>query len=358
MSSFLQPAALKGSLRKRCDEAAIDIDQLRASTLEVLGIERRELQKLRRLSVSGIVTSAILFVAAYMLITSLLEVGIDTLIDAMSEASVPILIGAFLVSSSGRVTSAVALAGISPTPVPLGRLTTLQFALSFVGLAMPSTAGRVAVNTRFFQRNGVEPTTAVAMGALDGFTGFLCQLTILISVLLLGVGSLDLQLDDFDVSTITTLVTWIAVAIVVGIIVIVAVPVLRHWVLDKIHKVIAFLGPFLRSPRRLGIAFGANMASELIGALTLFTVLVAFGQSVNYVEVVVVSITVSLFAGLMPVPGGIGVTEAALTAGFIAIGVPDSIAFAAALTCRVITFYFPPVIGVFAFKSLRKRGFL
>ena len=44
----------------------------------------------------------------------------------------------------------------------------------------------------------------------------------------------------------------------------------------------------------------------------------------------------ALFAGLIPVPGGVGVTEAALTAGFIAVGVPDDIAFSAALCYRTL----------------------
>jgi uncharacterized membrane protein YbhN (UPF0104 family) len=359
VAAFIQPAALSTALRRRCDALDVDIDGLRKSTHAALGIDERDLQKLRRVSVSGIVTSVIMFVAGYLLISQLTEVGIENIVNAMKDASIPILIAAFVVSSSGRVANAIGLEGISPTPVPLGRLTTLQFAQTFVNLAMPSTAGRVAVNIRFFQRNGVDPTTAVAMGALDGFTGFLCQLLILGSILLLGFGSLDMNLStDFDVSKIESILLWLGVALVIGIIVIVAVPVLRNWVLDKVRRVKEFLLPFLKSPRRLAIAFGANMAAELIGALTHFTVLAAYGQTPGYINVLVVAIFVSLFAGLMPVPGGIGVTEAALTAGFIAIGVPDDIAFAAALTSRVITFYFPPVIGAFAFRSLRKQGFL
>lgn len=359
VASYIQPAALTLSLRRRCDTAGIDIDELRKATLTLLGIEERDLQKLRRVSWSGIITSVIMFVAGYLLISQLTEVGIENIVSAMRNASIPILIAAFVVSSSGRVANAIGLEGISPTPVPLGRLTTLQFAQTFVNLAMPSTAGRVAVNIRFFQRNGVEPTTAVAMGALDGFTGFLCQLLILGSILLLGFGSLDMNLSaDFDVDKITSLLVWLGIGLVIGLVVIAAVPVLRNWVLDKVHKVKAFLLPFLKSPRRLAVAFGANMASELIGALTHLTVLAAYGQTPGYINVLVVAIFVSLFAGLMPVPGGIGVTEAALTAGFIAIGVPEDIAFAAALTSRVITFYFPPVIGAFAFRSLRKQGFL
>lgn len=358
VSSFVQPAVLTAEHRKRRDETGLEVDVLRKLIVEQLGIDQRDLQKLRRLSVSGVVTSAILFFAGYILISQLTEVGLDTIIDAVSEASFPIIVGAFLVSSFGRVMGAVGLSGISPTPVPLGRLTTLQFAQTFVSLAMPSTAGRVAVNIRFFQRNGVEPTTAVAMGALDGFTGFVCQIILLSSIFLFGLGSLDLNLDEIDPSKAWTLLVWAGVAIVIGIITVIVVRPLRNWVLDKVTKVKDFLLPFLKSPRRLAIALGANMASELIGALTLFTVLTAFGQNVDYIPVVIVSISVSLFAGLMPVPGGIGVTEAALTAGFIAIGVPEDIAFAAALTCRVVTYYFPPVIGAVAFRSLRRQGFL
>ena len=61
---------------------------------------------------------------------------------------------------------------------------------------------------------------------------------------------------------------------------------------------------------------------------------------------------------MMPVPGGIGVTEAALTAGFIAIGVPSSIAAAAAITYRLITYYTPPIIGFPMFRWLQKQRYL
>ena len=67
---------------------------------------------------------------------------------------------------------------------------------------------------------------------------------------------------------------------------------------------------------------------------------------------------VALFAGLMPVPGGIGITEAALTAGLIAIGVPEGAAFAAAITTRLCTFYLPPIWGYWAMRWMRKNSYL
>ena len=45
-------------------------------------------------------------------------------------------------------------------------------------------------------------------------------------------------------------------------------------------------------------------------------------------------------------------------AGFVAVGVPEAVAFSAALCYRMCTFYLPPIWGWFAFNSLRKDGYL
>ena len=51
-------------------------------------------------------------------------------------------------------------------------------------------------------------------------------------------------------------------------------------------------------------------------------------------------------------------TEAALTAGLIAIGVPEATAFAAAITTRLCTFYLPPIWGYLAMRWLRANDYL
>lgn len=64
----------------------------------------------------------------------------------------------------------------------------------------------------------------------------------------------------------------------------------------------------------------------------------------------------SLFVGLVPVPGGVG--EAALTAGLVAVGVPEGPAIAAAISHRVVPNYLPPAYGWFASKWLTERDYL
>jgi uncharacterized protein (TIRG00374 family) len=66
----------------------------------------------------------------------------------------------------------------------------------------------------------------------------------------------------------------------------------------------------------------------------------------------------SLLSGVLPIPGGIGVMEAAISAGLIAAGVPEAAAVSAAVTFRLVTFYLPPTWGAYAMRVLRRREYL
>lgn len=361
VTSYLQPAAMPTRLRHDLTSAGVDIDDLRAAAVAASGGEARDLIRLRRLTLGRALMAVLLTFAGYTLVSGLLEIGLDTLVDAIREASLPIVIAAFFISLLSRPVNAYGLTALSPVPVPLGRLTVLMFAMNFVNLAMPSTAGRVAVNIRFFQRSGVDPTTAVAVGALDGFTGFLSQVTLVGTILLFGLGTLDFTVDEIlsDSSpSLDRLLLAVGVILLVGVLVVALVPKLRNAVVSALRTAKRFVVELVRSPARLAKALLANMTSELIYSVVLYTVLIAFRQDVNFADIVFVGIAVSLFSGLMPVPGGIGVTEAGLTAGFMASGVPQATAFAAALTVRMITYYTPPLIGWFALRWLQRRRFL
>jgi glycosyltransferase 2 family protein len=361
VTSYLQPAAMSPRLRRDLAARGVDIDAVRSAAIAASGAEEHELIRLRRLTIGRALMAVLLTYAGYTLVSGLLEIGLDTLVDAIREASFPIVVAAFFISLLSRPVNAYGLSALSPIPVPIGRLTVLMFAMNFVNLAMPSTAGRVAVNIRFFQRSGVDPTTAVAVGALDGFTGFLCQMILTLSIVIFGLGSLDLgleQLRDSSPDWLGGLAIGLLVVLLIVIGVVAAVPKLRNVVTGAFRSAKAFVRELARSPQRLVKAMAANMTSELIYSVVLFTVLAAFDQNVQFVDVVFVGIAVSLFAGLMPVPGGIGVTEAGLTAGFMACGVPQATAFAAALTVRMITYYTPPLIGWFALRWLQRRRYL
>jgi glycosyltransferase 2 family protein len=359
LSSFLQPAALTSPLRMAAQAADIDIDEMRDAVIARAGVDPPQLQQLRRLSLGRVLLILMMLVASYALISSIADIGIDTIVDSMREASGPLLLLAFFIGLTPRVANAVGLAAVAPSKLPLGRLTALQFAITFVNLAMPSTAARAAVNIRFFQRSGVPADSAVSLGVLDSVMGFVGQILLIVTIVGFGLGSLDLDIAGrISDDTLRSLLVLVALLLAVVVAVLLLVPKCRAALASALHGVWTLVGPVLSSPARLVQSLGANIAAELLFSLCMYTVLRAFGQDVGYAEVVLVNECVALFAGLMPIPGGVGVTEAALTAGFVAIGVDQSTALAAAISYRVLTYYTPPVIGFGAFRWLQRQQFL
>jgi uncharacterized protein (TIRG00374 family) len=112
----------------------------------------------------------------------------------------------------------------------------------------------------------------------------------------------------------------------------------------------------LREPMKLVQLFGGNLAAQLLLAALLGLCLRAFGQEVTMAELLVANTLTSLLSGIVPVPGGIGVTEATTTTLLVAMGIPQSPALAATLMFRIITFYLPPAWGVLSMRALKRNG--
>jgi glycosyltransferase 2 family protein len=152
----------------------------------------------------------------------------------------------------------------------------------------------------------------------------------------------------------------IGLAIVV-LIIAVAVPHLRNRVLDKARPHLADVRETvvaLRSPTRVVRLLLANLAAEVLLASTLGLVLVSLGSSMSLATLLVVNVGVTFFAALIPVQGGIGITEGALVVGLTVAGLDQATAFAAAICYRLCTYYLPPIGGWFAMRRLEKTGLL
>ena len=113
----------------------------------------------------------------------------------------------------------------------------------------------------------------------------------------------------------------------------------------------------LRNPKKGMQLVGGDLAGNLLYPLLLGLCLLAFDQSLDYAQLVVVQIGAGMLGNVAPVPGGIGVQEAALTAGLTAFGVPAAPALATVIVFRAITFAVPPIIGFVTLRWLRARGY-
>jgi glycosyltransferase 2 family protein len=339
------------------DETGIELDDIRTRTSVALGAGEQPLIKLRRVSAGSLVNLALLALAAYTLIGLFGGLDLATFVDELRGASWSWLVLALLLAQVPRVPAAISTMGSIARPMPLGPLTALQFAICYVNLAIPSTAARVAINVRFFQRFGVRPAEAMTAGVIDSVSGFTVQ--ILLFVCLFGLSDVDLgfSLDTGELSGAATLaLIALGVVLVAGLVVLLVRPVRRR-VVAVLQAARSALG-VLRSPTKLLQLFGGNVISQVLFAVALAACAEAFAVHVPLSELLLINTVVSLFAGLLPIPGGIGVSEAGLTYGLTAAGLSPEKAFAVAIAYRFASFYLPPIWGWFCYRWLIRRRYL
>jgi uncharacterized membrane protein YbhN (UPF0104 family) len=136
------------------------------------------------------------------------------------------------------------------------------------------------------------------------------------------------------------------------------VPRLRARVVGVVKSLRDSLKVATESPSRALLLFGSNLASLLITAVSMTCMVRAINPGPSYATLLVVTATAALFASIVPVPGNVGVGEAAITAGLVAVGIPSGPAFAIAVTQRISTSYLPPVFGAWAVRWLRKADYI
>ena len=352
--AYLQTAALTPATRAHLKSAQMDLDTLRKAAAAAAGAEEPELVPLRRVTWGSLVQIALIGIGAWVVISALANVGVDTLVEELSGAEWPWVILALALSPGVQVAEAFSTLGASLRPLRFGPVLELQFAIRFIALAVPSSAARIALSVRFFQRSGAPTSEAIAIGAIDSVSGFVIQALILAIVALANLVTLDLPTLDLPDLTGKLLILGVVVVVIL-VVAAIFVPRIRRLIAPHLAEARS-AARVLREPLKLLQLFGGNMAAQLLLAGILGICLRAFGEPATLAQLLVANTLTSLLSGIVPVPGGIGVTEATTTALLVAMGIPQSPALAATLMFRMITFYLPPAWGVFSMRALKRNG--
>ena len=374
---LLQPAVAERRTRHAVAAQDWDFEDLRKACAAASGVELPKLAQLRRVSLRSIGVAVLIGLVAYAVISALANVGLANLIDEFKAADLVWLAVALALSPVVPVAQAVATLGASFRPLRFGPVLMLEYAIQFIALAVPSSAARLALDIRFFGRNGIEGGAAISIGVIASVCGFVVQVLLILVISLSGLASLDLggsaatstaSPSDSSSSDGSPLLVLTAALVVAGVIVMLAVPKYRTAVTGAIPRYRAMLGSqassaltalrVLRSPARVGMIFAGNLGAQLLQAIILGLCLRAFGHHATMAQLLLVNTVASLFAGFMPVPGGMGVAEAAYTAGLVALGVPNAAAMSTAIAFRMVTYYLPPIWGAIAMRWLREHSFL
>ncbi|HEY4349256.1 MAG TPA: lysylphosphatidylglycerol synthase transmembrane domain-containing protein, partial [Gaiellaceae bacterium] len=314
-----------------------------------------DLAPLARVRARDFLYTALVAVAAYLLITKLAKIGFGTIAHELRQSNLAWVAVALLLAQLSYLPQAISFRGAVETPLPLLPCVVLQSADKFLNLTVPGSAGSIALSVRFLQRMGAPTGEAVAAGAIDGISDTLVQVALVASLLPFVQFSLDTsQLSSALPSA--RFIGGIFIVLFAAVAAVFAVPKLRAKIVPSIRGAFVSLWSIARNPRKLTELFSGAIAKELLFALTLGAACLAYGVHLGLAQLLLVNVTASTLAGLVPVPGGIGAAEAALAGGLVAMGVHESVAFTIALTHRLCTYYLPPIWGYFSLEWLRHKG--
>jgi uncharacterized protein (TIRG00374 family) len=363
---YLQDAAVPPSLTAaiRRQKAKAILKELRSECATAAGVEEPKLVEVKRVSWTNLILIVGTLIGGWALIGVFLHVA--QAFSTVRQADVAWVLITAVVAQVAYFGSGAASLGSVTATIPYFPLVILELSNTFSGLAL-GTPAVLAARVRFFQKHGMDTTTAVSSGVLVSTISWIVKGGLLLISLPFAIGTLKFSsiTKSSHSSGGSSLLTWVLIVVVgigIAVAVTLAVPRLRRLLaqrlVPKLHEVIDHLRTIAKTPRKLAEMFGGMLVAQLVVALALGTALHSVGQHLTLPVIIVVLTLGSVLGGLSPVPGGMGVVEAGMILGLKAAGVPDDQAVAAVFIQRLFTAYLPPVAGWFALMWLRHEDYV
>jgi undecaprenyl-diphosphatase len=351
---LVQKPALTRTTRTALHHHKKLLDELHAEISGSTGAEMLEPVELRRVKPLNVLMVVGLLFALWVILG---EVGsISNLIDTLESADWAWVLVVVVLTQSTNLSYAMATVGSVDEHVPYGPAVVMQYAVAFTNLVAPSGVASGLMNIRFLQKQGAPIAVATSSGVILGLSGTIASFTLFVlTAIVVGQEASISEVGGGGDGQAILLAVFL-VSLLIGIVFF--IPRLRKTAREKwwppIAKGFRNVWHVLSSPRKLVMVFGGAVGAQLLYSLALGAALAAYGAGgeLTFAEIVFINTSASFLASLTPVPGGMGVTEAALIAGLTAFGIAGDTASAAVITQRLFTTYLPPIPGSYATKWL------
>jgi glycosyltransferase 2 family protein len=347
---LLQPVALAAATRADLKARPGLLAALRERAAAAAGVEAPPLEPLTRVRLSTLLLLLAGGVAVHLLLPQVGE--LRQTLAALRTARWAWLAVALLPAAAGYLAAAVAQLGAVDPPLPLGRTTLVQVASSFANRLTPAGLGGIGLNVRYLERAGLTRSSAVAAVAVNTAAGALLHLLgLLVAAVLVGNAGVRTTHIPRGWPALVTL----SAALAAGGLLLWSPPGRRRLVIPSLRAGRELVG-VLRRPGKAAQLLGGSAAVTLSYALALAGCLAAFDAHLPLVSTVAVYLAGAAVASISPTPGGLGAMEAALVAGFTAVGAPTGPAVAGVLAFRLLTYWLPILPGWLAYRALSAGG--
>jgi uncharacterized membrane protein YbhN (UPF0104 family) len=333
--------SLLAALRKRLLEAAPDVE-----------VPPVQLERIRPRAVITLIAGAF---AAYLLAGQIANVHFAKL---LAHANLGWFFVALALSASTYLGATWALLGFVLERLSTVRTFLVQVSASFVILVTPAAVGGVALNVRYLRKAKLSPADAAASIGVTQVVSFIVYVVlVLISVAITGQSHAANALKPHEWE-------YIALGVLAGIALIaLAIPAGRRQVRKRVGAALSQVVPRLLdvAQRRMKLAegIGGSFLMSIAYILCLAASVRAVGAThISLAAIAVVYLTGSAVGSIVPIPGGIGAIETAMSLGLTAAGLPGGSAIAAVLLFRTVSFWLPAPVGWLALHHLQRAGAL
>ena len=350
----VQPVALPTGLTKGVKHQGKALKSLRGELEAATGAEDVPPLKIKRLSLVNIGMLAGVILALAIAIPSLAGIDWASLQSEFENATWAWAVLALVLWPAIPTAWATALMGCVNKDLPFVPTVLTQIACTFLNLITPNGIGGTALQLDYLHKQDVPVASAASAMVLSTGVGGAIQMVLFFGAAAVTSTAVETS-SSSDSSGSTTLIVIAVVAALVGIVL--AIPKLRGKVVPAVKRAASDIWAVVRTPKKALQLFGGDTAGNLIYPALLGLCLLAFDQHLSFPQLMVVQIGAGMVGNVAPVPGGIGVTEAALTGLLTTFGIPPTPALAAVIVFRGITFAIPPIFGFITLRWLRAKGY-
>jgi undecaprenyl-diphosphatase len=353
---LLQPLALSAGTRRAIKGHDGLLARTRSAAATASGQATQELARVRRVRPRTLLAIAAAAGAFYLVLPQLAQVQSSwQAVQSAHWAWLPVVIVFSLLT---YLAGAISLIGSVPVRLPFWITVLTQGASSFINRVSPANVGGMALNVRYLQKSGVEPSAGVAAVGVNALAGMLVHVVLLVIFFTWAGRGLT---KAFKLPSSSKLLVILAVlAAVVGIVL--ATRQGRRFAARKllpgVRSSLASLWQVAQSPVKLTLLFGGSALVTLAYVAGLAAAVEAFGGGASIGALGAVYLGASIIAAASPTPGGLGAIEAALVAGLTGIGISAGAAVSAVLTYRLATYWLPVLPGWLSWRLLQRLDYV
>jgi uncharacterized membrane protein YbhN (UPF0104 family)/membrane-associated phospholipid phosphatase/tRNA A-37 threonylcarbamoyl transferase component Bud32 len=349
---MVQAAALPAETGKGVKHLGKTLKELRGELVAATGVEDAPPLKIKRLTWTNIGMLIGILFALYLAIPALTDVDWATVQKEFENATWGWAVAAYIAWPLIPMAWATALMGCVNYELPFFPTVITQVSCNFLNLITPNGIGGTALQLDYLHKQGVPVASGGSAMVLSTGVGGAIQMALFLIAASITATTLDTGGSDSGSSSLLTIAV---VAALIGIVL--WIPKVRNKVVPAVKRAAGDIWAVLRNPKKGLQLFGGDLFGNLLYPAILGLCLLAFGVHLSYAQLVVVQIGAGMLGSVAPVPGGIGVQEAALTALMTSFGVDSNVALATVILYRGITFVLPAIYGFFTLRWMRAKGY-